>query len=125
MEPPTASLLSTPNNAASFSPARPALQVLSPFLHLSLSVPVPDWVSSRASHSSRARRCSSLIPAQGKGFRSQIWVGVMEWGGFLPSDTAQYTLGLYFLFSKENPNRSHPGHRKVYLGNNPGPDGFD
>lgn len=86
MEPPTPSLPSTAKNAPSFSSTHPALQDAVPFPlpgHFQLPgplVPVPDWTSSRASHSSRAWCCSSLIPAQGKGHRSQIWMADMEWG---------------------------------------------
>lgn len=42
----------------------------------------------------------------------------MEWGlTFLPSpNTIQYILGLYFLFSKENPSWTLLGHHRVSIG---------
>lgn len=101
MELSTPSLPSTANNTPSFSPTHPALQDAAPSTlpgHFHLPgplVPVPDWISSRASHSSRAWRCSSLIPAQGKGYSSQIWVADTEWGfSFLPP-TLLCTLEVY------------------------------
>lgn len=87
----------------------PPLPQITPPLHSHPSlppsqlVPVPDWISSRASHSSWAWRCSSLIPARGKGCRSQIWGADTDWGLPPAPSPAQDTLGLCLLFARGKP----------------------